>query len=559
MSPRSAERGTAAIVAILLVLATFLAYGRVADAEFLRFDDGDYVTENPFVRAGLSWPGVRWACTRFHSSNWHPLTWLSHMLDVELFGLDPAGHHLANVALHAATAVLLFLFFDRTTGARTRSALVAGLFALHPLRVQSVAWVSERKDVLAGFFFVLVLLAWARYAAAPSRSRYLLALVLFALGLCAKPSLVAVPLVLLLVDFWPLARWSRATRARNLLEKLPFLVLALLSSAITLLAQRSGGALAPSLVIPLGARVANAASSALTYVGRTFWPAQLCYFHPHPALVDPLWRPVNAQALASGAVLLFATGAALLLRRARPALFVGWCWTLVMLLPVIGLVQVGEQSWAERYAYLPLVGVYVALLFACEPPRALRVPLALALLALLAACTVATRRATLAWLDSRSLYERALLVSDKNYMAETGLANVLRDQGEIARARELYQAALAVRPTFAPALYGLGLLEQEAGDLERATALYERALASHPGLVQAHLNLGAVLGQRGELDRALEEFGRVLELVPDQPEARGNLERVRDRLRALVREGRADEATVKRLARVEEILNRDGP
>ncbi len=556
MSARSAERGTAAIAAVLLVLATFLAYGRAAEAEFLRFDDGDYVTENPFVRTGLTWPGVRWAWTRFHSSNWHPLTWLSHMLDVELFGLDPAGHHVVNVALHAATAVLLFLFFDRTTGARMRSALVAGLFALHPLRVQSVVWVSERKDVLAGSFFALVLLLWARYAAAPSRSRYLLALALFALGLCAKPSLVTVPFVLLLVDYWPLGRWSRATSTRLLLEKLSFLVLALLSSAVTLLAQHSGGALTPTVTIPLAARVANAASSALAYVGRTLWPAQLCYFHPHPALVDPLWRPLNAHALSSGAVLLLATSAAILLRRARPAFFIGWCWTLVMLVPVIGLVQVGEQAWAERYAYLPLVGIYVAVLFAFEPPRALRLPLALALLALLAVSAVVTRRATLAWLDSRSLYERALAVSDKNYMAETGLANLLRDRGEIPLAREHYQAALAVRPTFAPALYGLGLLEQEAGDLDRASALYERAIASHPGLVQAHLNLGAVLGERGELDRAIEEFATVLELVPDQPDARGNLERVRDRFRVLVREGRADAATAKRLARVEEILKR---
>ncbi len=547
----------ALLISLLLLVATVGAYGRVGDAEFLRFDDGEYVVDNPAVRRGLTLEGLRFAFTEFHSSNWHPLTWLSHMLDVELFELDPAAHHAVNVLLHASSAILLFLFFARTTRASVRSALLAGAFALHPLRVQSVAWVSERKDLLSGSCFALLLLAWSRYAERPSRARYGIALAFFALGLLAKPMLVSVPFVLLLVDRWPLARREPGTRL--LLEKLPFVVLALASCAVTLAAQRAGGALASTLEIPLEDRLSNAVSSVWIYLREFFWPSGLAYFHPHPALVDPAWRAWSAAALAAGASLVLTTGLVLALSRSRPALLAGWGWTLVMLLPVLGLVQVGEQAWAERYAYLPLVGLAAALFFGFDAPAALERPLAILALLLVALCGGLTWRATGAWLSSQELYERALATTENNYMAHAGLANVLRDQERTAEAREEYERALASRPNFAPALYGLALLEQETGDRGRAIELYERALASHPGLAQAHLNLGTCLGEAGDLDRAIEEFGRVLALVPGQPEARANLELVRDRFAPLVESGTADAPTRARFRRARELLAGNGP
>jgi tetratricopeptide (TPR) repeat protein len=539
-----------------LALATFVVYARVLDAEFLRFDDGEYVVDNPAVRAGLTASGARWALTAFHSSNWHPLTWLSHMLDVELFDLDAGRHHAVNVLLHAATAVLLQWFFARATRAPIRSALLASVFALHPLRVQSVAWVSERKDLLAGLAFALLLLAWLRYAERPTRGRYLAALGAFACGLLAKPMLVSAPLVLLVLDRWPLAR--DVPLRRRLLEQVPFVALALASCLLTLAAQRAGGALSTSLELPLVARLSNACVGVWIYLAKLVWPSGLAYFHPHPALVDPAWKPFSAAALAAAGALVAAALALLVAGRRNPAVLVGSAWTVAMLLPVLGIVQVGEQAWAERYAYLPLVGPTIALFFGVRAAPAVERTLGLLCAVALVPLAVLTWRATGAWLGSEALYRQALIATERNYMAHTGLANVARDAGGIDQARAQYEAALEIRPAFAPALYGLGLVEQERGNRARAIELYERAIASLPGLAQAHLNLGTCLGETGELDRAIEEFGIVLALRPGEPAARANLALVRDRFAPLVESGAADPATRARHARARELLERDG-
>ena len=518
---------TAWVVAGLVALA-FAAYARVGSFGFVSYDDPDYVTTNPWVRDGLTWPGVRWALTAAHASNWHPLTWLAHMLDVELYELRPAGHHWSSVILHAASSGLCFVALRALTRRPWPAFWVAALFALHPLRVESVAWISERKDVLSGVFFFLALWCHAAWARAPSIGRYLLLLVLTAAGLAAKPMLVSLPFVLLLLDAWPLGRLAGPTRRPALLEKLPLVALAVLSAVATVWAQRAGGSLYSLESIPLDARLANAPQALLAYVGTAFVPVHLSYFYPHAALLAAAgtspWTPWALASLAL--VVLLSLGAALVARR-LPPLAVGWAWFVAMLVPVIGLVQVGEQARADRYAYLPLVGLQITLVFGVDALvqrharlRALAVALGIAALAALGS---ATFRRSAAWRDSHTLYARALEVSPRNYAAHIGLANELVRNGRADEARAHYEAALAIRPEHPLALYSYGLEEQQRGETERALELYRRAIASLPRLAAAHLNLGALLAQRGELDAARQEFEAVLAVQPDQPDARFNL------------------------------------
>jgi hypothetical protein len=359
-------------VAVSLVAVVFAIYSRVHGHPFLLLDDDQYITNNGYVRQGLSVEGLRWAFTQFHAANWHPLTWLSHMMDWELFGAEASGHHLMSVALHAANAVVLLFALRSMTGTLWPSALVAALFAIHPLRVESVAWAAERKDVLSGLLCMTTLLAYAWYARRPGVGRYVAVLVSFALGLMAKPMLVTLPFVLLLLDVWPLRRWptlagasdtSRfSTRASGplLLEKVPLLVLTLASSVLTVMAQRVGGAVSTTESVSFGMRLANAVVSYATYLWKTVWPASLAYFYPHPA-----------EAAEAPAAFFIATGISLVVigmltvlafrDRSRPYVAVGWLWFLGMLVPVIGMFQVGSQAMADRYAYLPLIGIYIVI------------------------------------------------------------------------------------------------------------------------------------------------------------------------------------------------------
>lgn len=522
-----------------LVAAVFALYGQSAGFAFVRYDDPDYVLENRMVRQGLTWSGVRWAFGSAYASNWHPLTWLAHMLDVQLFGLEPAGHHLMSVALHALASVLCFLALRALLWrrpARERQLVAAGaafLFALHPLRVESVAWVSERKDVLSGVAFFLTLLAYVRHVRAPSRGRYASVLGAFALGLLAKPMLVSLPLVLLALDRWPLAR-TESTRTRSLLlEKLPLFGLAALSALVTIHAQREGGALYTLEVLPLSARLANAPLALLGYLGHFFWPVGLAYFYPHRALVDgtgtgdgtgSTW---NLAALAALALVLGLSALAILRRRRWPAFTLAWSWLVAMLLPVLGLVQVGEQALADRYAYLPFVGPQLALAFGLvrwgEARPARRLPLGLLGALALLACALQSARQARVWRDSEALFRNALLVTEHNYAAFAGLGNELAARGEIEAARAAYEDALHIRPDYGPALYSLGLLEQQHGDPDRALTLYRAAQVALPGFAAASLNLGSLLAQRGATVDAAQAFERVLELFPEHPDAHFDL------------------------------------
>jgi tetratricopeptide (TPR) repeat protein len=512
-------------LAVALVLAVVGLYARTATHDFVSYDDGSYLLENPHVAGGLTAANVRWAFLEFHSANWHPLTWLSHQLDVTLFGLERAGpHHLTSAALHALNAVLCLFFFVRATGKPWASFLVALFFAVHPLRVESVAWVSERKDVLAGTFFFLTLLAYERYARAPGRGRALLVALALTLGLLAKPMLVSVPPLLLLLDGWPLQRWARGlTPARALLEKLPLFALAAASAVVTVLAQRSGAAVQSIEVLTLAERAATAVHGVIFYLAKSFAPVGLCFFYPHPAFVGArAFEPLSVPVLAGFTLIVGVSVATWHLRARLPMLAVGWCWTLGMLVPVVGLVQVGAQFYADRYAYLPLVGTTAGLVFAGqalartqELARALAVfALALAgLFAALAARQVAT------WRDSQTMCARALAVTRENPWAEEHMGLFLQRRGELAAAAAHYRAALASAPQLPSSHVNLGAIHLAEGRRAEARAEFEEALRLSPGFLNARLSLGLWFESEGEAENARREYGRATELAPEASEA----------------------------------------
>ncbi len=493
------RRGPIALALLLLTVAVFQG---VRHHDFVRYDDQVYVTENPQLRGGPGWSSLARAFTPYFT-NWIPLTSLSLQLDFALYGLEPAGYLLTNVALHAASAVLLFLGLSQLTGAVGRSAFAAAVFAVHPLHVESVAWVSERKDVLAGLFFMLSLLAWARYAERPgSRRRYALVLLAFGLGLLAKPMLVTLPCVLLLLDYWPLGRLAApAQRRRALLEKLPMLGLAAAVSGITFWAQRAAGTVSPTEGLPVAARLWNAWESTAIYAAKSVWPSGLAVIYPHP-----LAQVSAARGLACGALLAAATALALRERRRRPWLLVGWLWYLGMLVPVIGLVQVGLQARADRYTYLPQVGLALAVAWgafdllggSARGRRALAAAGAAAILAL----AVAAERQVRHWRDTESLFERAIAVTRDNHLAHNWLADWLLLEGRPEEAARHYALALRAKPGWMDPALGLGDVERERGRPDRALAHYEPWLAIAPANARLRAALGYALLETGDPERA---------------------------------------------------------
>lgn len=490
------------LIPLVLILACLALYSPVRHHAFVNYDDPDYVTANPHVLAGLTVAGVRWALTSTYGANWFPLTWISHMLDVELFGLDAGRHHLTSAVLHACSAVLLFLAFLRMTGARWRSAFVAAAFALHPLRVESVAWAAERKDVLCGLFWMLALLAYARYAERPGPKRYALVAAAFAGALLSKPMAVTLPAVLMLLDYWPLRRGPK------LVEKLPLFAMSAAASVVTLLVQGSGGAVLTTAELSLGQRAANAVVSCAAYCLQTLWPSGLAVFYPFR--VPAVW-----EALAALAGLAAVTAAV----ARRRELLAGWLWFLVTLLPVIGLVQVGLQSRADRYTYLPSIGL--AILLAWAVPRQL----------LGAAClawAAVTWTYLPAWRNSRTLFEHALAVTRNNYIAHNNFGVALRDAGDSAAAMSHFQSAIEIRPAYSDAQNNLGEALLRAGRLDEAESHIRTALALRPDSPEAHINLGTVLSRRGRDADAAAAYRRAIELDPDTagaPDAHYNLGR----------------------------------
>ena len=521
---------------VFLALAVLGAYAGVVDNEFVGYDDGIYVSENEHVRAGLEASGIRWAFTTGHGANWHPLTWLSHMLDVELFGLDPGAMAATNAAIHAAVSVLLLIFLFRATGAFWPALLAALVFAIHPLRVESVAWIAERKDVLAGLFFLTTCLAWRRFVLQPSALAYVLVFVSLAFGLMSKPVLVTLPCVLWLLDVWPLGRWrldgsTGRKLSRLFVEKLPLLALVLASSLVTLRVQAAGGAMRPEMLSPLDHRLANALSSYVAYLGKTVWPVDLVCFYPLPT--SPLWTSPEA----GGPWTLPVVGAALMLiaisvlaytqRERRPWLMVGWLWYLGTLVPMIGLVQVGNQAMADRYTYVPSMGLALMLAGAIAelaPTRQRALSFSLAAVFVLG-CVPMTRRQVEVWSDGETLFEHAIAHSEHNALAHYNLGTrLLRGTPpQPQRARPHLEAAVRIDPRHPRARLNLGALHWLAGRVELATTFFEQAVALDPLDADAHLSLGAARFEQGQVAEAIEQFERVLELEPDRAAAHANL------------------------------------
>ena len=515
---------------LLLGLITLAVYWPVTGHDFVQFDDPDYVTENRHVQAGLTGEGIRWAFTAEVCGNWHPVTCLSHMLDCQLFGLNATRHHTTNLLLHVANTILLLLVLEQMTRALWRSAFVAALFALHPLHVESVAWVAERKDVLSGLFFLLTLGAYVRYVneskvqSPKTKVFYALSLVWFALGLMSKPMLVTLPCLLLLLDFWPLRRWQAATARRLLLEKLPFLALTVATSVVTLLTQKQAGAMALMDTIPLTARTANAVVSYGRYVWKTFWPVDLAVFYPLPGA----W-PAGVV-MGAVAFLVLATGLAVWFGKQRPYLAVGWLWFVGMLVPVIGLVQVGLQAMADRYTYLPFVGLFIAVTWGVNEivsrGRNAGTVLRFAAVLVLAACSVLTTKQIRHWKNSETLFSQALAATSDNAVAHYALGVISSKSGRLDEAYTHFTESVRIKPNQGEALNNLGLLLVMRGKIDEGIERYRQARAAKLDIAELHFNLASALAAKGEPAEAISEFKNALRIKPEFTQAQWALARL---------------------------------
>jgi len=493
------------LTALLLALGTLVVFLPVGRFGFVNFDDNDYVTANPPVKHGLTLAGVKWAFTTFHACNWHPLTWISHMIDCSLFGLNPGAHHFVNVLFHAANVALLFTLLLRLTAKIWPCALIAGLFAWHPLHVESVAWISERKDVLSAFFALLALLSYTKFVKENCHRSYWLAFFFFALGLLAKPMLVTLPFVLLLLDYWPLQRFSLSTfRLPLLLEKVPFFLLSAISCVVTFFAQRYGDAVVPLAKVSLLYRLENVPVAFGSYVWKLFWPANLCVFYPMPEKIPGL------QLVLSVAVLILISAATWRWRKAKPYFLVGWLWFLGTLVPVIGLVQVGGQAMADRYTYIPSIGFFLALVFFArdfalqiKTPKIAATGIAVLVLA---GCILATEFQLQFWRDSETLFRRATIVTPDNEIALVNLGSALETEGYLDEALAVDRQAEKLNTGRYQLHNNLGNLLAQLGRHEESLAEYREAIRLRPDNAILHNSAGGELAALGQSDAALKEF-----------------------------------------------------
>ncbi|HZS55358.1 MAG TPA: tetratricopeptide repeat protein [Bryobacteraceae bacterium] len=496
----------ALFICIALVIAVFGVYAPASHFNFVNYDDPDYVTRNPHVSQGLTADSIRWAITSGDAANWFPVTRLSHIFDYQLFDLDSGAHHLMNVAFHACAALLLFLFLERATACRWPSAAVAFLFALHPLHVESVAWIAERKDTLSALFWFLTLWLYVWYAERPGRLRYALVLLSFCLDLMSKPMAVTLPIVLLLLDYWPLKRKGAW------LEKVPLFALAAASAVITFAVQQSSGAVKTLATFPLPLRIENALVSYGVYLAKTFWPSRLAVFYPFPADI-PIWKPIVAV-LVIGAMSLLVWR----LRVRQPYLIVGWLWFLITLLPVIGIVQVGVQSRADRYMYLPMTGLLIMLAWGALhlilwKPGLKWAAFALAGIVCAASATAATWQLA-TWQNSGTLFEHALAVTQRNDIAEHNLGTYLLDvPGQLPTAIAHLQKALEINPASVSAHSDLGIALAKSGHIPEAIREFKTALQLDPSAQQPRQNLEAARAQQQSADSAEAHYNRGVELM----------------------------------------------
>ena len=523
------------IIAFLFAIV-WAVFGQTFRHQFINYDDPLYVLDNAHVRAGLKWSGIAWAFTHVHSQNWHPLTSISHMLDCQLFGMNAGAHHLVSVFLHSIAAALLFIFLQRATGNLWRSAFVAAIFALHPLRVESVAWIAERKDVLSGVFFFATLIAYVAYTRKQTVVRYLTMSILLACGLMSKPMLVTTPIVLLLLDYWPLRRMQRTEDGRQrtgklAFEKIPLFALSAGSVVMTLWAQ--GFALGSTEFLPLKWRITNGIFSYFEYVRQMFWPHDLIPFYVHPENRLELWRLALAIA-----VLILITTIAFVRRRQNPYLIVGWVWYLVMLIPVIGIVQVGLQGHADRYTYLPQVGLYVAITWlvwdltkdclsrrsdSAKAERIQKAVLSSAAIAAVATLSILSWKQTAHWRDTETLWRHTLAVTPDNDVAHAGLGGILFVRGQIAESIAHYESALHLRDGNVAAHFGLGRALAAEYKTDPAIFHFQKALSIQPDYIAASNDLGVAFASKGEIKEAMQAWRQTLSFDPDNPDAANNI------------------------------------
>ncbi len=559
------ERKKTILASIFLVFITLFSYLRVWNYPFLIFDDYRYVVDNAHVSAGLTLEGIRWAFTTVHEANWHPLTWLSHMLDCQLFGLNPGPHHVVNIIIHGISVLLLFLVLHRMTKAFWQSAFVAVVFAIHPLHVESVAWIAERKDVLSGLFWMLTLGAYVRYVERPVIKRYIPVLGFFALGLLTKPMLVTLPCVLLLLDYWPLRRIrfgileTRSDKAavvsgnikknkkeklrattkpatanipgvvsfplvsvRFLIqEKIPLILISLISCAVTIYAQDRGGALQNLKLYPLTERIANALVSYVLYLGKTFWPFDLGVFYPYPASLSMVYVLFSALLLCS------ITAFVIVASKRFPYLIVGWLWYLGTLVPVIGLIQVGGQSMADRYTYLPLIGICLMIGWGMtDLPKGRPFQkniLTVSAMVILVMLSVVSWRQLDYWHDNISLFRHTIAVTKNNAMASACLGKSLLNEGKVEEAIVHFKEVIRIDPAFLDAHIKLGNALMAQGKIEEAVAHFEEAIRINPAYVDAHINLANALTAQGKSQEAMRHLTKALTLRPDDPEVHYNV------------------------------------
>jgi protein O-mannosyl-transferase len=520
-------------VCLFIAVSTFSVYWQIHNYDFVNFDDDEYVYNNPHVNNGITINNIIWAFTSFHSYNYHPLTWISHMIDCQLYGLNPARHHLTNLLFHIANALLLFFVFNKMTNSLWQSGFIAALFALHPLHIESVAWISERKDVLSMFFWILTLLSYISYSRRPSVYRYYGVLLFFIFGLLSKPMVVTLPFVLFLLDYWPLDRFGgqesifcHISKPKSIfvclvLEKIPLLILSGISSIVTFYAQKYGGIVKSLDIFPIKVRIANALVAYATYITKMIYPYKLAYLYPHPGM--PLWWKLTGSCFLLFCISYFAIRS----MKQYPYFIVGWLWFLGTLVPVIGLVQVGVQSMADRYSYVPLIGLFV--IVAWGVPELIthwkrkNLWVTISTTIVLAILMIMTWKNIRYWENSITINEHALQVTSQNYIALDSLGITLFRQGHIDEAIHLYQQAIQIQPDNCYVHFNLGVALYMKGDIEEAIKQYLEALRIEPNYFKALTNLGAALYQQGHIDESINWYQQALRINPDYLEAHYNI------------------------------------
>ena len=524
---------TEIIIIFFIISVTFSLYFQVHQFEFVGFDDNEYVYENPHVTSGINFENIRWALTAFHSNNWHPLTWISHMVDCRIFGLNPGWHHLVNLFFHISNSVLLFIIFRRMSGRLWQSAFVAAVFAVHPLHVESVAWVSERKDVLSTFFGLLTILSYAWYVGKQNFKRYSLVISFFILGLLSKPMLVTLPFVLLLLDYWPLRRFHFQKEAEgsrqnffnikhiNIIEKIPLFVIAAASSIMTFFAQKAGAVMVSLAFIPIETRVANAITSYVSYIVRLFVPLNLSCIYPHPLVIS--WEKL----LLSVTLLMIISAFAIKNIKKAPYFIVGWLWFLGTLVPVIGLVQVGMQSMADRYMYIPSIGLLLIISWGAseiiqKKKAAKKVSETVAIIGIILMVIISWKQIAY-WENSEKLFKRALQVTDNNYIAHHKLGAYFSTQGREENAIKNYLKSIQIDPGFHDSYFNLGLLYYHQGEMEKAVSNLLKAAAIKPDYADTYSILGAAFFQKKDYEKAEENYLKEVKIAPDRIDANFNV------------------------------------